>query len=326
MIHWLQLPLWLMQLHLTPAACIVYALIANRHRLSIATNAQSGTWADDQGIYCIYPRAELAAAAGLSVTTISRAMRELVAAGLIIDRRLGQGLPNHLYIVDQATTGALDPVPDIQHADQLSIDDLMSDYPDTTTPAAVQAAPDLRDQDTPAAEQDTPAAEQDTPAAEQDTPAAEQDTPAAEQDTPAAEQDTPAAEQDTPASIEGTVIPESKELRFPYIKENNLKKYVDRSSRHTSDILSAVRRCLSYAYGIDPDTVSHDQYNTAAERCSRALDVRNPVTYTAAIIAQLYAVKICTPQTQICSTLSATEWENEWLDAVRAYDAQKSVV
>lgn len=298
MIQWLQLPLWLMQLHLTPAACIVYALIANRHRLSIATNAQSGTWADDQGIYCIYPRAELAAAAGLSVTTISRAMRELVAAGLIIDRRLGQGLPNHLYIVDQATTAALDPVPDIQHADQLSIDDLMSDYPDTTTPAAVQAAPDLRDQD----------------------------TPAAEQDTPAAEQDTPAAEQDTPASIEGTVIPESKELRFPYIKENNLKKYVDRSSRHTSDMLSAVRRCLSYAYGIDPDTVSHDQYNTAAERCSRALDVRNPVTYTAAIIAQLYAAKICTPQTQICSTLSATEWENEWLDAVRAYDAQKSVV
>lgn len=272
LLQWVQLPLWVMQLHLSTTAAVVYAMLANRHKLSMTTNARTGEWSDDMGIYCVYPRADLATATGLSMTTITRAMRELVAAGLIVDRRLGQGRPNRIYIPDPPAE-----LPVADQADQLS---LLSDDPD---PA------DLTD-----LQEDT-----------QQSAAADSAHPAdLQEDT---QQSAAAVLEDT--RTEEPANQEPKNLRLPYIKKKIASDYLDRSDKQAPD--KAIIHCLRTAYNIQPDQITPDHIQTALDRCSRAHNVRNPITYAAKIISNLISAEAAESE--------LTDFDLEWLAEVSAF-------
>ena len=274
MITWVMLPHWLCRHGLTTAACMVYAMLADRHHLSMQSHAERGTWADSRGVYCIYPRADLAAAVGVSVGTITRAMRELVAAGLIIDHRMGQGMPNRIYVLDRAA----EDIPKYQQAQQITLDDL------TQEPGPAPAQP---------AQEPAPAPAQ---PAQEPGPA-----PAQPAQEPAP------AEPAAAPRIANTATLQSQYQRVP--PYNHINNRIIARSHDTS-----IDQCLATAYGIDPTTIPDDIRQTAADRCARARNVRNPITYTAAIIAQL-----CAQRTAATTPPPLSEADMIWLADMQAW-------
>lgn len=75
-------------------ARIIYGFLLDRLQLSVKNK-----WHDKNGnVYLIFTREQLAAAAGISVRTVSRAMNLLREAELIEEVRQGLSKPNLIYI------------------------------------------------------------------------------------------------------------------------------------------------------------------------------------------------------------------------------------
>lgn len=65
-----------------------FGLIYDRFRLSNRAETRD-RWRDDNGVYCVYDRAELAREMGVTLPTVRRCMDALAAAGLVYMRRSG---------------------------------------------------------------------------------------------------------------------------------------------------------------------------------------------------------------------------------------------
>ena len=88
-------PKFLMQMSLSHTARLTYVLLLDRMTLS-----QKNSWVDAQGrAYVLYPLAGLAADLQSSISSVTRALRELEAARLI-ERRQSNGFskPNQIFL------------------------------------------------------------------------------------------------------------------------------------------------------------------------------------------------------------------------------------
>jgi hypothetical protein len=75
-------------------AKLLYALLLDRMELS-----RENGWVNSKGeIYLIFTRDELCEMLGLCRNTMTKAFRQLSAAGLIYEKRRGRGLPNLIFI------------------------------------------------------------------------------------------------------------------------------------------------------------------------------------------------------------------------------------
>lgn len=76
-------------------AKFVYSLLLNRLTLS-----QKNNWInEDNEVYLIYTREEVAAALNITYRKAISAFKELIAAGLLHEQRQGRGFPNLLYVL-----------------------------------------------------------------------------------------------------------------------------------------------------------------------------------------------------------------------------------
>ena len=91
---YLLFPRFLLEADLALATKLVYAVLLDRARLS-----QVNGWADSRGqIYIVFPIVEIANAIDRSPMTVKNLLNELETAGLIERQKLGQSLPNRIYI------------------------------------------------------------------------------------------------------------------------------------------------------------------------------------------------------------------------------------
>ena len=84
-------------------AAALYALIKSRWMLS---QQHADSWTDSHGVYCRYSRKDMCAALHKSRPTITKAMRALVKAGLIIEKRVGLTAVNKIYLTAAAALKA----------------------------------------------------------------------------------------------------------------------------------------------------------------------------------------------------------------------------
>jgi len=74
---------------------LMYSILRDRLDMSIKNN-----WKDEKGyIYLIFSVEELASLLGIDRTAVMRYKKKLVECNLIIDKRLGQGNPNRIYVL-----------------------------------------------------------------------------------------------------------------------------------------------------------------------------------------------------------------------------------
>ena len=87
-------PKFLLQMSLSHTARLTYALLLDRMTLS-----QKNSWVDAQGrAYVLYPLAGLAEDLQSSISSVTRALRELEAARLIERRSNGFSKPNQIFL------------------------------------------------------------------------------------------------------------------------------------------------------------------------------------------------------------------------------------
>ncbi len=87
-------PKFLLQMSLSHTARLTYVLLLDRVTLS-----QKNGWVDAQGrAYVLYPLAGLAADLQSSISSVTRALRELEAARLIERRSNGFSKPNQIFL------------------------------------------------------------------------------------------------------------------------------------------------------------------------------------------------------------------------------------
>ena len=87
-------PKFLLQMSLSHTARLTYVLLLDRMTLS-----QKNGWVDVQGrAYVLYPLAGLAKDLQSSISSITRALRELEAARLIERRSSGFSKPNQIFL------------------------------------------------------------------------------------------------------------------------------------------------------------------------------------------------------------------------------------
>ena len=87
-------PKFLLQMSLSHTARLTYVLLLDRMTLS-----QKNSWVDAQGrAYVLYPLARLAADLQSSISSVTRALRELEAARLIERRSNGFSKPNQIFL------------------------------------------------------------------------------------------------------------------------------------------------------------------------------------------------------------------------------------
>ena len=87
-------PKFLLQMSLSHTARLTYVLLLDRMTLS-----QKNSWVDAQGrVYVLYPLAGLAADLQSSISSVTRALRELEAARLIERRSNGFSKPNQIFL------------------------------------------------------------------------------------------------------------------------------------------------------------------------------------------------------------------------------------
>ena len=87
-------PKFLLQMSLSHTARLTYVLLLDRMTLS-----QKNSWVDAQGrAYVLYPLAGLAADLQSSISSVTRALRELEAARLIERRSNGFSKPNQVFL------------------------------------------------------------------------------------------------------------------------------------------------------------------------------------------------------------------------------------
>ena len=87
-------PKFLLQMSLSHTARLTYALLLDRMTLS-----QKNSWVDAQGrAYVLYPLAGLAVDLQSSISSVTRALRELEAARLIKRRSSGFSKPNQIFL------------------------------------------------------------------------------------------------------------------------------------------------------------------------------------------------------------------------------------
>jgi hypothetical protein len=90
-------------------AKVVYALLLNRLTLS-----QRNGWLNEQGeVYLIYTREETANTLNITYKKAISAFKELLAVGLIIEKRRGRGFPNIIFLVKAELN-----IPDSQEFDE----------------------------------------------------------------------------------------------------------------------------------------------------------------------------------------------------------------
>lgn len=65
-----------------------FGLIYDRYRLSRREETRD-RWTDENGVYCVYDRADLAREMGVTLPTVRRCMDALAAVGLVYMRRSG---------------------------------------------------------------------------------------------------------------------------------------------------------------------------------------------------------------------------------------------
>jgi hypothetical protein len=74
---------------------LMYSILRDRLDMSIKNN-----WKDEKGyIYLIFSVEELASLLEIDRTAVMRYKKKLVEYNLIIDKRLGQGNPNRIYVL-----------------------------------------------------------------------------------------------------------------------------------------------------------------------------------------------------------------------------------
>ena len=106
---YLPYPRFLLETDLSHTARELYALLLDRSTLS-----QKNGWQDSEGrTYIVYPIAVLAERLDKGCTTITGALNELDAAGLLERRRTGFSAANRLYV-------KVPPIPVVQFSDQLT--------------------------------------------------------------------------------------------------------------------------------------------------------------------------------------------------------------
>lgn len=97
--RFLQLPWFLLEEEefrdLSNDARILYALLKNRNELSIV----NGWYDENDNVYQIFTRAEMAKILKLSIKTVVKAMKDLRKFKLIDEQRMGQGIPNRIYLL-----------------------------------------------------------------------------------------------------------------------------------------------------------------------------------------------------------------------------------
>lgn len=87
-------PKFLLQMSLSHTARLTYVLLLDRMTLS-----QKNSWVDAQGrAYVLYPLAGLAEDLQSSISSVTRALRELEAARLIERRSNGFSKPNQVFL------------------------------------------------------------------------------------------------------------------------------------------------------------------------------------------------------------------------------------
>lgn len=85
--------------NLSNDARVLYSLLKDRHELSI-----SNGWIDSSGyIYFVYTRDDMQDMLGVSKPTVIKAVNDLKKHNLIEEERLGQGRPNHIYLLAIST-------------------------------------------------------------------------------------------------------------------------------------------------------------------------------------------------------------------------------
>lgn len=85
--------------NLSNDARVLYSLLKDRHELSI-----SNGWVDSNGhIYFVYTRDDMQDMLGVSKPTVIKAVNDLKKYNLIEEDRLGQGRPNHIYLLSIST-------------------------------------------------------------------------------------------------------------------------------------------------------------------------------------------------------------------------------
>lgn len=90
-----------------------FGLIYDRYRLSSREETRQ-RWTDENGVYCVYDRADLAREMGVTLPTVRRCMDALAAAGLVYMRRSGPHGAWRYYpsVTARDAMGALDRVLD----------------------------------------------------------------------------------------------------------------------------------------------------------------------------------------------------------------------
>ena len=87
-------PRFLLELDLSQTAKMTYALLLDR-----ATLSQKNLWIDERGfVFVIFTICSLAEQLGRSTVSVSSALKELDAAGLIERRRTRFSSPNHIFV------------------------------------------------------------------------------------------------------------------------------------------------------------------------------------------------------------------------------------
>ena len=87
-------PRFLLELDLSQTAKMTYVLLLDR-----ATLSQKNLWIDERGfVFVIFTICSLAEQLGRSTVSVSSALKELDAAGLIERRRTRFSSPNHTFV------------------------------------------------------------------------------------------------------------------------------------------------------------------------------------------------------------------------------------
>ena len=94
----LQMPRWLFfdpkYNHLSLETKVAYTFLLNRFQLSKMNN-----WVNNEGeVFIIFPREKLAEEMGVSYRKAISCFKELLAADLIWEQRIGRGNANHIYL------------------------------------------------------------------------------------------------------------------------------------------------------------------------------------------------------------------------------------
>ena len=89
-------PRFLLELDLSQTAKMTYVLLLDR---ASATLSQKNLWIDERGfVFVIFTICSLAEQLGRSTVSVSSALKELDAAGLIERRRTRFSSPNHIFV------------------------------------------------------------------------------------------------------------------------------------------------------------------------------------------------------------------------------------